>query len=788
MSATVRPTSGAVPSSSLNLPDIQRASFSEECKVADSPQELTQIVRFNKPSPHTALNSQPPLILAGHVCVSSSTVYLTSTQTTVVTTQSSHCTSSNPVEGALSLEGQNVHVSEHTTWPLALVSSSSTSSSVPVQCEVSLPLTVTQNIQSDSTSHHTLTQSINPLISLTPGETSQEKLVSAPLVSIDSKSTIYTESYGHIRGYYPRSMSQPLATVVTATPPLMAISPLPMRRETLSQSKLVEGEENLQLNTVAEIGRTTYQVQGQTLPNMEEKNSQDIVAQQTISPLPLLQYAIPRSLTISTHSPNSVIQSDPLSTFSSKGAMTSTKEHFQVSGAYPLTESELHIPVTSIPLGEAQGTVVGPQHYTMATSQALSSALQMSTCQPISSSSVKQYSAGDNAHFISMLPSSRGSVVLNEVSETSLEQESHLVTKTESQIPISSTIVPYEGTPIRSDLLYMPKPRELVPVQSAVAGLHYHSTHQGQTIPSFAGGSIPNTIPALSRALSSSLPPPQLDTTTMYASPNPTAVAIQMSTPQPFLVSHFSNSHTLPCDRDPVFSANNPANKQRDDLVDVAKPVTLVTPMSIHPRKIPAHMSTLKPEAHTAIAGMQCLTAQTSSNVEENRLLITELPQTRSLSQSGVAMVTQHQQQTHLVITDHCNPVSSSHTVVPVISDGEHAAGHEYCLTSINPEEAGEAFREYRGVLLEAITDPLRLANYLYAKKIISKGALEHISSLLTKCEKNFNLLDAVESRIRTHPSDFLTLLAILENDSHLCVFAEGIKNSYCELFDGIHV
>ena len=354
--------------------------------MANSPQELTQIVKFNKlpPSPtQTALNSQPPLILAGQVCVSSSTVYLTSPQTTVVTTQSSYYTSSNPIEGTSSMEERSGPVYQHTTWSMAsppLVSSSSTSSSVPVQCQVGPPFTVTQNVQSDSTSHHTLTQSINPLISLTPGEKSQEKLVSAPLVSLDSKSTMYTESYGHVHGYYPILTSQPLATVVTATPPLMTTSPLPMMRETLSQSKLVEGEENLQLNTVVEIGHTTYQVQGQTLPNMEETNSQDVVTEQTISPSPLIQYTISRCLTMSTHSPSLVIQSDPLSTFCSKGAMTSTKEHFQESGAYSPTVSELHIPVISIPLGEAQGTVVGPQHYT---SQALSTALQMSTCQPI---------------------------------------------------------------------------------------------------------------------------------------------------------------------------------------------------------------------------------------------------------------------------------------------------------------------------------------------------------------------------------------------------------------------
>ena len=101
---------------------------------------------------------------------------------------------------------------------------------------------------------------------------------------------------------------------------------------------------------------------------------------------------------------------------------------------------------------------------------------------------------------------------------------------------------------------------------------------------------------------------------------------------------------------------------------------------------------------------------------------------------------------------------------------------------SVSPEEAGEAFREYRADLLEVVVDPLILANHLYSKKIISRETLKQITELsLTVSNKTFVLLDAVEARIRTHSSDFLSLLAILGNDAHLCVYAERLWNSYCE-------
>ena len=110
--------------------------------------------------------------------------------------------------------------------------------------------------------------------------------------------------------------------------------------------------------------------------------------------------------------------------------------------------------------------------------------------------------------------------------------------------------------------------------------------------------------------------------------------------------------------------------------------------------------------------------------------------------------------------------------------------GQNLTLTkSIRAEEAGKAFQNLRAALLVAVTDPLILANSLYSKLVISKDILEQIKlPSYTDSAKNVILFDAIEARIRTCSSNFLTLLAILESDAQLCIFAEVLRNSYSEL------
>ena len=112
----------------------------------------------------------------------------------------------------------------------------------------------------------------------------------------------------------------------------------------------------------------------------------------------------------------------------------------------------------------------------------------------------------------------------------------------------------------------------------------------------------------------------------------------------------------------------------------------------------------------------------------------------------------------------------------------------ESTLITVDAHRAGEAFRQHRGDLLIAVTDPLILANSLYSRRMISRETLSRVQlPTLTNSEKNVILFDAIEDRIRTHPSDFLILLAILGGDSHLCIFAEGIRNSYCKCSTIVH-
>ena len=100
--------------------------------------------------------------------------------------------------------------------------------------------------------------------------------------------------------------------------------------------------------------------------------------------------------------------------------------------------------------------------------------------------------------------------------------------------------------------------------------------------------------------------------------------------------------------------------------------------------------------------------------------------------------------------------------------------------SQIDPNAAFEAVREKRAPLLAAITDPLVLATELYSRKVISKVVLDKIRELpFTTHQKADIIMNSIESRIRTHPQDFCTLLGILASDCDLCIFAESLRHSY---------
>ena len=134
-------------------------------------------------------------------------------------------------------------------------------------------------------------------------------------------------------------------------------------------------------------------------------------------------------------------------------------------------------------------------------------------------------------------------------------------------------------------------------------------------------------------------------------------------------------------------------------------------------------------------------------------------------------------------VSDHSKsltPESAIHVRTMTVNQRVAAGEILHADAQLDPEATGEAFREHRADLLIAVSDPLILANSLYSKRIISRETLDQtLLPSLTISNKNFILLDAIEARIRTHPSDFLTLLTILDQDACLCIFAERLRNSY---------
>ena len=114
---------------------------------------------------------------------------------------------------------------------------------------------------------------------------------------------------------------------------------------------------------------------------------------------------------------------------------------------------------------------------------------------------------------------------------------------------------------------------------------------------------------------------------------------------------------------------------------------------------------------------------------------------------------------------------------------------NSYSIANVNCDAASQAFKSHRKLLMEAILEnhSVQLANDLYAEGMISPATK---SELLvpgkTKEERNVTLLDAIEARILTNPSDFNTLLGILEADILLCLFADKLRTSYHQILNEV--
>ena len=101
---------------------------------------------------------------------------------------------------------------------------------------------------------------------------------------------------------------------------------------------------------------------------------------------------------------------------------------------------------------------------------------------------------------------------------------------------------------------------------------------------------------------------------------------------------------------------------------------------------------------------------------------------------------------------------------------------------NVDPDIAADAFQGYRDTLATAITqdDIPQLANSLYSKNIISKNNRDYAVMVgILPSEKMVHLLDASEARIRSNPSDFLTVLDILNSEPVFRIHAERIWEKY---------
>ena len=102
----------------------------------------------------------------------------------------------------------------------------------------------------------------------------------------------------------------------------------------------------------------------------------------------------------------------------------------------------------------------------------------------------------------------------------------------------------------------------------------------------------------------------------------------------------------------------------------------------------------------------------------------------------------------------------------------------------MNPAVAIEAFRIQRELLCESICHCLPLiTDQLYSTFMISRDARERAcNSCLTIHERTGILLDCVEARLETVPSDFAKFIEILKSDRYLQPLAENVIKSYREL------
>ena len=101
----------------------------------------------------------------------------------------------------------------------------------------------------------------------------------------------------------------------------------------------------------------------------------------------------------------------------------------------------------------------------------------------------------------------------------------------------------------------------------------------------------------------------------------------------------------------------------------------------------------------------------------------------------------------------------------------------------INSTAALNSFRCQRTHMLNLVHPTLTsLANSLLTSFIIPEEVYHRVSNPnQTPLERSVTLLDCIEARISSVPSDFKKVVQILQSDSFLQTLADGLVQSYCE-------
>ena len=102
---------------------------------------------------------------------------------------------------------------------------------------------------------------------------------------------------------------------------------------------------------------------------------------------------------------------------------------------------------------------------------------------------------------------------------------------------------------------------------------------------------------------------------------------------------------------------------------------------------------------------------------------------------------------------------------------------------TIDCEVASKALRSQRGLLLNPIRHCLpTLANLLRAEYIIPDDVYEDVcNQAVSKSKRCGDLLECMEDRVESFPSDFIKIVHILESEPFLQHIAAELVHSYCE-------